>query len=171
MIINNVTHYTPDIIIPNETIFAKYGITNEKIISKGEIKQRRLTQFDENTNSMTIKAVTKALPDLPFPINEIDLIIGATYTPYEIGGKLASAVQKQNNIGEARCFTLDSACSSFVNAIEIVDRYFANNKTSKALIVISENNTAYIDESDKNSCFLLGKYMQFETEQILVISK
>ncbi|MBP1593170.1 MAG: Beta-ketoacyl-acyl-carrier-protein synthase [Bacteroidetes bacterium] len=156
MIINNVTHYIPDIVIPNEYFFAKYGITNEEIISKSGIKQRRRTRPDENTNSMAIEAVTKALPDLPFPIIEIDLIIGATYTPYDTGGTLAHAVQKQFNIGEARCFTIDSACSSFVNAIEIVDCYFANNKTGKALIVISENNTAYIDESDKNSCFLFG---------------
>ena len=156
MIINHVTHYIPDIVIPNEYFFAKYGITNEEIISKSGIKQRRRTRPDENTNSMAIEAVTKALPDLPFPINEIDLIIGATYTPYDTGGTLAHAVQKQFNIGEVRCFTIDSGCSSFVNAIEIVGCYFANNKTSKALIVISENNTAYIDESDKNSCFLFG---------------
>ena len=156
MIINHLTHYIPDIVITNEYFFAKYGITNEEIISKSGIKQRRRTRSDENTNSMAIEAVTKALPDLPFSINEIDLIIGATYTPYDTGGTLAHAVQKQFNISEARCFTIDSACSSFVNAIEIVDCYFANNKASKALIVISENNTAYIDESDKNSCFLFG---------------
>lgn len=156
MIINHVTHYIPDIVIPNEYFFAKYGITNEEIISKSGIKQRRRTRPNENTNSMAIEAVTKALPDLPFPINEIDLIIGATYTPYDTGGTLAHAVQKQFNIDEVRCFTIDSGCSSFVNAIEIVDCYFANNKASKALIVISENNTAYIDESDKNSCFLFG---------------
>ena len=47
---------------------------------------------------MAIEAVKKALPDLPFPINEIDLIIGATYTPYDTAGTLAHAVQKQFNI-------------------------------------------------------------------------
>lgn len=156
MIINLVTDYIPDIVIPNEYFLNNYGITNEEIVSKSGIKQRRRTRPDENTNSMAIEAVKKALPDLPFPINEIVLIIGATYTPYDTGGTMAHAVQKQFKIGKAKCFTIDSACSSFVNAIEIVDCYFANKKASKALIVISENNSAYNDDSDKNSGFLFG---------------
>ena len=156
MIINLVTDYIPDFIIPNEYFFDNYGITNEEIVSKSGIKQRRRTRPDENTNSMAIEAVKKALPDLPFPINAIDLIIGATYTPYDTAGTLAHAVQKQFNICKAKCFTIDSACSSFVNAIEIADCYFVNKKASKALIVISENNSAYNDDSDKNSGFLFG---------------
>jgi 3-oxoacyl-[acyl-carrier-protein] synthase-3 len=69
---------------------------------------------------------------------------------------LAHAVQKQFKINGAKCFTIDAACSSFVNAIEIVECYFANKKTSKALIVISENNSAYSHDCDKYSGFLFG---------------
>lgn len=156
MVINLVTHYVPDVVIPNEYFFVNYGITNEEIISKSGIKQRRHTRPGENTNSMAIEAVKKALPDLQFPINEIDLIIGATYTPYDTGGTMAHAIQKEFNIGKAKCFTIDSACSSFVNALEIADCYFANKKASKVLIVISENNSAYSDNSDKYSGFLFG---------------
>ena len=156
MIINVVTDYTPSIIIPNEYFFNNYGITNEEIFSKSGIKQRRCTRPNENTNSMAIEAVKKALPKLPFPINEIDLIIGATYTPYDSVGTLAHAVQKQFDINNARCFTIGSACSSFVNAMETVECYFLNNKASKALIVISENNSVYSDKTDKKSGFLWG---------------
>ena len=156
MIINLVTDYIPDILIPNEYFLVNYGITSEEIVAKSGIKQRRRTRSHENTNSMAIEAVKKALPDLPFQINEIDLIIGATYTPYDTAGTLAHAVQKQFNIYNAKCFTIDSACSSFVNAVEIADCYFATEKASKALIVISENNSAYSDDSDKNSGFLFG---------------
>jgi 3-oxoacyl-[acyl-carrier-protein] synthase-3 len=105
---------------------------------------------------MAIEAVKKALHIMPFPINEIDLIIGATYTPYDTVGTLAHAVQKHFEITKAKCFTIDSACSSFVNAIEIVDSFFFNKKASKALVVMSENNSAYNDDSDKNSGFLWG---------------
>ncbi|MFA6334005.1 MAG: ketoacyl-ACP synthase III [Bacteroidales bacterium] len=156
MIINLVTDYVPDIIVQNEYFFNNYGITEEEIIAKSGIKQRRRSRPAENTNSMAIEAVNKAFIDLPFSIGEIDLIIGATYTPYDTVGTLAHAVQKQFNINNAKCFTIDSACSSFVNAVEIVDCYFANNKASKALIVISENNSVYSDDSDKKSGFLWG---------------
>ncbi|MBI5218527.1 MAG: ketoacyl-ACP synthase III [Bacteroidia bacterium] len=156
MIINIVTDYIPDIVIPNAYFFANYGITKEEIISKSGITQRRRTKAGENTNTMAIEAVKKAFFELPFPLNEIDLIIGATYTPYDTVGTIAHAVQKQFNICNAKCFSIGSSCSSFINVIEIVDCYFANKKASKALIVVSENNSAYNDISDKTSGFLWG---------------
>jgi len=156
MIINLISHYIPEVIVPNIYFTANYGISNEDIISKSGIHQRRRIQPGENTNSMAIEAVKKALPKLLFPINEIDLIIGATYTPYDTVATLAHAVQKQFNIYNAKCFTIDSACSSFVNAVETVECYFANSKASKALIVISENNSTYNDETDNKSNFLWG---------------
>jgi 3-oxoacyl-[acyl-carrier-protein] synthase-3 len=156
MILNSVAHYLPDIVIPNLHFFVKYGISDEDIVAKSGIRQRRRTQAVENTNSIAIEAANKVLSVLPFPIEEIDLIIGATYTPYDTVGTLAHAVQKQFNISNAKCFTVGSACSSFVNAVEIVDCYFANNKATKALIVIAENNSLYNDDSDKKSGFLWG---------------
>jgi len=156
MIINYITHYTPEIIVPNSYYTENYGISNEDIISKSGIKQRRRIRPDENSNTMAIEAVKKAYNNLPFPINEIDLIIGGTYTPFDTIGTVAHAVQKEFNITNSKCFTVDSACSSFVNAMEIVDCYFANSKASKALVVISENNSAYNDETDKKSNFLWG---------------
>ncbi|HNW71932.1 MAG TPA: ketoacyl-ACP synthase III [Candidatus Paceibacterota bacterium] len=156
MIINLVTDYIPDVVIPNKYFFDNYGITNNEIVSKSGINQRRYVSAAENTNSMAIEAVKKAFPELPFSINEIDLIIGATYTPYDTVGTLAHAVQKQFNINKAKCFTVDSACSSFVNAIEITGCYFENKKASKALIIVSENNSIYNDFSDINSGFLWG---------------
>ena len=156
MILNLVTDYIPDIVVSNEYFSVNYDITDEEIIAKSGIKQRRHTGVDENTNSMAIEAVKNASLKMPFAMKEIDLIIGATYTPYDTVGTLAHAVQKHFNIDQAKCFSIDSACSSFVNAVEIVECYFANKKASKALIVVSENNSLYNDLSDKKSNFLWG---------------
>jgi 3-oxoacyl-[acyl-carrier-protein] synthase III len=156
MIINSVTDYLPEVIISNEYFSKISGISNDDIISKSGIRERRRTRPDENTNTMAIEVMKKAIITLPFPISEINLIIGATYTPYDTVGTIAHAVQKEFGITNARCFDVDSACSSFVNAIEVVDCYFSNKKASNALIIISENNSAYSDDSDKNSGFLFG---------------
>lgn len=58
MIINLATDYIPEVIIPNEYFFVRYGITNEEIVAKSGIKQRRRTRSDENTNAMAIDAVS-----------------------------------------------------------------------------------------------------------------
>ncbi|MDD2284954.1 MAG: ketoacyl-ACP synthase III [Paludibacter sp.] len=156
MIINYISSYIPEIIVTNDFFTDNYGISGEVIISKCGIKQRRRTRPEENTNSMAIETVKKVFFESPLSLNKIDLIIGATYTPYDTVGTLAHAVQKQFDIANAKCFTVDSACSSFVNALEIVECYFANKKASKALIIVSENNSVYNDYSDEKSGFLWG---------------
>jgi len=150
MYINYITHYIPDTVISNLFFEENYGISDNDIFSKSGIRQRRKTKDNENTNSMAIEAVKNAFFYLPYPITDIDLIIGATYTPYDTVGTLSHTIQRQFNIHKAKCFTVDSACSSFVNAVEIVDCFFYKNKAKNALIIVSENNTVYNDFSDNN---------------------
>ena len=105
---------------------------------------------------MAVKAVESLLESIPYSKNEIDLIIGATYTPYDTIVTLAHAVQYQLQIPDIPVVSISSACSSLLNAIEIVEGYFAMGKASKALVVVSDHNTAYYNEMDTVSGHLWG---------------
>ena len=156
MFINLISEYLPDTIIPNDYFFDNCGITDAEIIAKSGIRYRRHTRSDENTNTMAIEAVKNAEGRLPYRIGEVDLIIGATYTPFDTVGTIAHAVQAYFKIDKTRCFNIDSACSSFINALEVVEAYFTTGKAHKALLVISENNSLYSNPSDPKSGFLWG---------------
>lgn len=156
MIINLVTAYLPSFVLSNDYFSDNYGISGDEIVAKSGIKQRRQTLPDENTNTMAIEAVKNAEGKLPYPIQDIDLIIGATYTPFDTIGTIAYAVQAHFKIENTRTFTINSACSSFLNALEVADAYFATGKAQKALVVISENNSLYNNLSDPKSGFLWG---------------
>ena len=156
MYINHISHYLPDSIVSNSFFYEIHDMSNEEIVSKSGIKSRRYAKLNENTNSMAIEAVTLGIQELPYAIDEIDLIVGATYTPYDTVATIAHAVQSEFKIKNAKCFCVDSACSSFINAIEIVECFFANKKATKALIIISECNSKYCDHNDKKSNFLWG---------------
>ena len=118
-----------------------------------ELSKVRRTRHVENTNSIAIEAVKKTVCEIPFSIAEIDLIMGRHTLHMILLALWLMQYKRKFNIDNTKCFTIDSACSSFVNAIEIVDCFFANNKASKALIVISENNSLYNDDSIKNQDF------------------
>jgi len=105
---------------------------------------------------MSIEAVKLVLDRLPYPVTDIDLIVGATYTPYDTIATLAHAVQRSFDIAHARVISISSACSSFLNAVEIVEGYFATGKAHKALIIASEHNSAYSDAGDQQSGYLWG---------------
>lgn len=156
MYINASSHYLPTTSVFNEYYTRLVGLSDEWIFKRSGIRSRLKANINENTNTMAIDAVKAALDKLPYSIKDVDLIIGATYTPYDTVGTLAHAIQRFFNIVKARVVSISSACSSFLNAVEIVEGYFATNKAQRALIVGSEHNTAYSDDMDEQSGHLWG---------------
>jgi 3-oxoacyl-[acyl-carrier-protein] synthase-3 len=69
---------------------------------------------------------------------------------------MAHVAQKEFNIPNAKAVYISSACSSFINAMEIVEGYFAMGKASKALVITAEHNTLYSNETDEKSGHLWG---------------
>ncbi len=156
MYINTASHYLPTTTIFNEYYTRLVGLSDDWIFKRSGIRSRLKADPNENTNTMAIEAVRSATDRLPYSIKDVDLIVGATYTPYDTVGTLAHAVQRCFNIAKARVVSISSACSSFLNAVEIVEGYFAINKAHKALVVASEHNTAYSTDTDTQSGHLWG---------------
>ena len=156
MYINAASHYLPTTIIPNQFYTKLIGLSDEWIYKRSGIRSRTRAGTHENTNTMAVEATKAAIGRLPYSLKEIDLIVGATYTPYDTVGTLAHAVQRFFRIPEARVVSVSSACSSFLNAIEIVEGYFATNKARRAIVVASEHNGAYSDDADAQSGHLWG---------------
>lgn len=154
--INKITHYLPRQVVPNSYFKEVNGLDDDWIYSRTGIKNRSKAGENENTNTMGIKAVEQAVKDIPYPIEEVDLIIAATYSPYDTVATPAHAVQRLFNIEQAQCVSVSSACSSFINAMEIAQGYFAMGKATKALIIGSEHNSAYANETDPQSGHLWG---------------
>lgn len=156
MFINAIGYYVPKQRVPNEYYFRKTGLTSDWIVQRTGIKTRSRARPDENVNTMSVEAVKNALPSLPYNIKDVELIISSTYSPFDTVGTAAHVVQHEFGIEHAKAFMMSSACSSFVNALEIVEGYFASGKLSKALIIGGDKNTAYNNEDDPKSGHLWG---------------
>jgi 3-oxoacyl-[acyl-carrier-protein] synthase-3 len=156
MFINTISHYIPEQRVPNEYFKTLNGLDDEWIFDRTGIRTRSKAAKGENTNTMAVEAVRRALVNLPFDIKEVDLIVGASYTPYDTVATIGHVVQREFGIPEAQVVYVSSACSSMVNALEIVEGYFAMGKATRALVVASENNTYYSDETCEKSGHLWG---------------
>ncbi|MDL2326399.1 ketoacyl-ACP synthase III, partial [Bacteroidales bacterium OttesenSCG-928-A14] len=156
MYINAMGYYVPPIRVHNDYFLEVNGLTSDWIFQRTGIETRARVREGDNSFTMGRKAVARAVERLPYPISEVDLIISAGYTPQDTVGTLAHTIQRDFGIENAVSVMISSACSSCVNALEIVEGYFAAHKATKALIVCSENNSYYNDESDPNSGHLWG---------------
>ncbi|MTI30658.1 3-oxoacyl-ACP synthase III family protein [Xanthovirga aplysinae] len=156
MYINVVSHYLPKTVVDNDYFGELNGLTADWIVERTGIRERRKASQEENTNTMAIKAVEKGVEQLPFPVESIDLIVGASYTPHDTIVTLAHAVQHYLQIDDIPVTSVSSACSSLLNAVEVVEGYFALNKAKHALVVLAEHNTLYNNERDTVSGHLWG---------------
>jgi 3-oxoacyl-[acyl-carrier-protein] synthase III len=156
MYIHSISHYIPEKKVNNAYFSNINGMTESDIFKKSGIRERRMAAPGENTNTMAIEAVSRMSKTMKFPLTDIDLIVAATYTPYDTVATPAHAIQRKFKIKNAKAFFVSSACSSFVTAVEIVEGYFSSGKANKALVVVAEHNTAFNDETNILSGFLWG---------------
>ncbi|AHM62194.1 3-ketoacyl-ACP synthase III [Flammeovirgaceae bacterium 311] len=156
MYLNAIGAYLPEAVVDNQYFEELNNLTDEWIVSRTGIRERRKAAPHENTQTMGIAAVKEALPRLSYGVEEVDLIVGATYTPHDTIVTLGHAIQHHIDVHDIPVVTISAACSSLVNAVEIVQGYFALGKATKALVVASEHNTAYNVETDEKAGHLWG---------------
>ncbi|HLL95210.1 MAG TPA: ketoacyl-ACP synthase III [Spirosoma sp.] len=154
MYIHTVSHYLPTQIIGNEHFTRLNGLSSDWIIERTGIQERRKAAAGENTNTMTVDVVRQMQEKVD--LSTVDLIVGATYTPYDTIVSLAHEAQHYLQIADIPVISVSTACSSLLNAIELVEGYFALNKASRALVIVSEHNTAYNNDEDTISGHLWG---------------
>ena len=156
MYINAMGHYVPPGRVPNEYFEKVNGLTPDWIFQRTGIKTRSKAEADENCDTMALEAVDAAMTSLPYDIKDVDLIIGAYYAVYDSVATAAHVVQQKYGIKHAKVVYASTACSSFINGLEIAEGYFAMGKANKALVVCSEHNTYYSNEKDPKSGHLWG---------------
>ncbi len=156
MFFNSIGYYIPETRVPNDYFLEVNGLTSDWIYQRTGILTRSKATEKETMDMMCIEAVKDAATQLPYPITDVDLIIFASYTPSDTVATTAHVIQREFQIEKAKVFFLSSACSSAINAMEIISSFFDTGKATKALLVTADRNSTYSNESDPKSGHLWG---------------
>jgi len=146
----------PDRVLNNHDLEKMVDTTDEWITTRTGIKERRIASSDEFTSTLATRAALNALDMAGIEPAELDMIIVATVTPdYPFP---STAVLLQNNIKavNASAFDISAACSGFIYAASIVDKFIRSGTVKRALVVGSEILSRVVNWSDRNSCLLFG---------------
>jgi 3-oxoacyl-[acyl-carrier-protein] synthase III len=152
----DLASYLPAGIIDNQRLSELTGRDSEFFLRRTGIQERRRAAADENTNTMALSAVHALNAHSQALLPEVDLVVGCSYTSWDLIGTLAHAVQRGCDLRRARAFTLSSACSSVANALEVAAAFFDAGRSECALIVAADHNSLYSDDSDSHSGHLWG---------------
>lgn len=146
----------PDKILTNFDLEKMVDTSDEWIITRTGIKERRIASPDEYTSTLANRAASRALEMAGITAAELDLIIVATVTPDFPFPSTASILQQSLKATQAAAFDISAACSGFIFGLATVDKFIRTGSIKNALLVGVEVLSRIVDWTDRNSCLLFG---------------
>jgi len=154
--ITGVGSYVPAKILTNVDLEKMVETSDEWIITRTGIKQRRLAAKDEFTSDMAAHAAQRAMKKAGVTADQIDLIIVATITPDMPFPATACIVQQKIGARRAAAFDLEAACSGFIYGLEIGQQFIMSRTYDTVLVIGAEKLSSIVDWTDRNTCVLFG---------------
>ncbi len=148
--------YLPERILTNRDLEQVVNTSDEWIKTRTGIRSRRIAGAGEVTSIMASRAAVEALAMAGVTAAQLDVIIVGTITAEMVMPSCACLVQKEIGAENAFAFDVSAACSGFVYALEIADRYLKNAPEMKILVIGAETLSARVDWQDRNTCVLFG---------------
>jgi 3-oxoacyl-[acyl-carrier-protein] synthase III len=148
--------YLPSKRLTNADLEKMVETTDEWIVQRTGIRERRIAGVEETTSDMCLKAAQNALQKAGMTADEIDMIVVATVSPDTPMPSTACWLQKK--LGAPRCpaFDLSAACSGFLYGLSVSKAWVENGAYRRILLVGAEKLSAFMDWSDRGTCVLFG---------------
>lgn len=149
--------YAPKKILSNSDLVKMVDTTDEWIVKRTGIKERRIASRYESTSDMGAMAARVAIERSGLDKNDIDLIICATVTPdYFNMPSTACVISDKIGISNVQAFDISAACSGFVYSLTIAKAFIESGMKKNVLVIGAEKFSSIVDYTDRSTCILFG---------------
>ncbi len=151
-----VGSYAPSRVLTNTDLEKMVDTTDEWILSRTGIRERRMAAEGEHTSDLALHAARAALNRAGVTPQELDLILVATCTPDMIFPSAACFLQAKLEAVHAGAVDMNAACCGFLYALSAGSQFVRAGSCKKVLVVGAEKLSTIVDWQDRNTCVLFG---------------
>ena len=148
--------YLPQRVLTNAELAKMVDTSDEWIVQRTGIHQRRIAAAGEMTSDLALHAARAALDDAKVDPKSIDLIVLGTSTPDNTFPATAVSIQAGLGITHGAAFDIQAVCSGFVYGLSVVDAMLRSGAHKRALLIGAETFSRILDWSDRTTCVLFG---------------
>ena len=148
--------FLPEKVLTNADLEKLVDTTDEWIRSRTGIVRRHIAGPDDTTSSMGTEAARRAMEMAGVAPADIDFVGVGTTTPDLLFPNVATLIQANLGIHDTPAFSVETACSGFVYALSIADKFIRLGESKCALVIGSECITRLVDWNDRATCVLFG---------------
>ncbi|MBM4196208.1 MAG: ketoacyl-ACP synthase III [Gammaproteobacteria bacterium] len=148
--------YLPERVLSNHDLEKIVDTTDEWIRERTGIERRHIAAPGETTADLAEKAARRAMEAAGVTPAEIDFLVVGTTTPDVVFPNVGCLVQERLGIAGCAAFSVEAACSGFIYALSVADRFVATGKSRCALVIGAETLSRITDWNDRTTCVLFG---------------
>jgi 3-oxoacyl-[acyl-carrier-protein] synthase-3 len=148
--------YLPARVLTNDELSRAVDTTDEWIVQRTGIRERRIAAAGELTSDLALNAARNALHHAQVEADSIDLIVLATSTPDQTFPATAVTLQAGLGITRGAAFDLQAVCSGFIYALAVTDGLLRSGAHKRALVIGAETFSRILDWNDRTTCVLFG---------------
>ena len=154
--IAGVGSFLPDKVVTNHDLEKTMDTSDEWIRERTGIKRRHVAADDETTSSMGVIAARRAMEMAGVGPEEIDLIVVGTATPDKVFPATACIIQRHLGVRGCPAFDVAAACSGFIYALDVANRFIRSGGIRTAIVIGSETLSRITDWQDRGTAILFG---------------
>ena len=148
--------YVPEKVVTNFDLEKMVETSDEWIVSRTGIKERRVAAKEQASSDMAYEAAMQALAKAKVNPTELDLIVVATVTPDHSFPSTGSILQDRLGATKAAAFDLSAACSGFLYGLSVGTSFVKTGMYKYVLVIGVESLSKITDWTDRNTCVLFG---------------
>jgi 3-oxoacyl-[acyl-carrier-protein] synthase III len=148
--------YLPEKVLTNFDLEKMVDTTDEWIRSRSGIERRHVAGEHETTSTMCIEAAKRAMEAAGVTAADVDFVAIGTTTPDLVFPNVATLVQAGLGIHDCPAFSLETACSGFIYALSMADKFVKAGEAKCALVIGAETLTRMVDWTDRTTCVLFA---------------
>ena len=154
--ITGVGCYLPERRLTNADLERMVDTSDEWIVERSGIRERRIAAPDETSSTMGAEAARRALASAAVDASEVDAVIAGTCTPDGMFPAVATRIQDAIGVKGAAAFDVNAACTGFLVALSTASQYIATGNARRVLVVGTETLSRIVDWTDRGTCVLFG---------------
>jgi 3-oxoacyl-[acyl-carrier-protein] synthase-3 len=154
--ITGVSGYVPERRVTNAELAARLDTSDDWIVSRTGIRERRIGALGETTSTMGAEAVRRLMAQRGLGPDDVDALIVATVTPDMVFPATACLIQDQVGLRNTWGFDLSAACSGFLYALTTGAQLVASGSHRRVVVVGADLMSAIIDPLDRTTAVLFG---------------
>ena len=148
--------YLPEKILSNADLEKMVDTSDEWIVTRTGIKERRIASDNEYTSDMGAKAAEKAIQASGISKDLVDCIVFATSAPDYIFPSSGALAQAYLGIKEVPAFDCLAACTGFLYGLSIAKAYVESGTYNHVLLIAADKLSSFVNYQDRNTCVLFG---------------